>query len=149
MLENILLEYLNRFHYNSISMAIWHGEKGRKSTGGKISLHRKKRKYELGNRPTFATIGKEIRRMVKTKSGKRKVKLASAEFVNVLDKKSNIFKKVKILDVLENAGNPQFVRQKIVTKGCIVKTEIGNARVTSRPAQHGIVNAVLVKENKQ
>ncbi|RLI95711.1 MAG: 30S ribosomal protein S8e, partial [Candidatus Aenigmatarchaeota archaeon] len=55
-------------------------------------------------------------------------------------------KKVKILDVLENPANPQLVRSKIVTKGCIIKTELGNAKVTSRPSQHGIVNAVLIKK---
>ncbi|MEM7825868.1 MAG: hypothetical protein QW412_03355 [Candidatus Aenigmatarchaeota archaeon] len=35
----------------------------------------------------------------------------------------------------------------MVTKGCIIKTEIGNARVTSRPSQDGVVNAVIIEEN--
>ena len=32
-------------------MAVWHGEKGRKLTGGLIKLSRKKRKRELGSLP--------------------------------------------------------------------------------------------------
>ncbi len=126
-------------------MTIWHGESGKKLTGGKIVLHRKKRKYELGGFPTHAVIGKEAKKFVETKSNRIKVKSTSVEFANVLDKKTNAVKKVKILDVIENPANPHYVRQKIITKGTIVKTEIGNARITSRPSQHGIVNATLVE----
>jgi small subunit ribosomal protein S8e len=31
-----------------------------------------------------------------------------------------------------------------VTKGAIIQTEIGKARVTSRPGQSGAINAVLI-----
>ncbi|RLF82243.1 30S ribosomal protein S8e, partial [Thermococci archaeon] len=54
--------------------------------------------------------------------------------------------KVKIISVVENPANRQYVRRNIVTKGAIVQTEIGKALVTSRPGQDGIVNAVLLKE---
>jgi small subunit ribosomal protein S8e len=37
----------------------------------------------------------------------------------------------------------------IVTKGCIVETELGKAKVTSRPSQHGIVNAILVEPKQE
>ena|SRR3972149_10311712 len=126
-------------------MAFWHGEKGKKPTGGKIVLHRKKRKYELGNLPVFTTLGKELRRKLRTKGGGEKTKMFSAEFANVLDPKTKAVKKVKILDVLENPANPHYVRRKIITKGTIVKTEAGKARITSRPSQHGVVNAILIE----
>jgi small subunit ribosomal protein S8e len=125
-------------------LAVWHGEKGKKATGGKIHLARKKRKYELGSLPIHTKIGRERRKLIKTKGGGKKVKAFSVEFVNVLDPKTNITKKVKILSVIENKANPHFVRRGIITKGCVIKTEIGNAKVTSRPSQHGIVNAVLI-----
>jgi small subunit ribosomal protein S8e len=32
----------------------------------------------------------------------------------------------------------------ILSKGAFVKTQIGDAKITSRPAQDGIVNGVLV-----
>ncbi len=124
-------------------MTIWHGEKGKKNTGGKINLHRKKRKYELGSFPVHTKIGSEIRRLVNTKGGGFKIKVSSAEFANVLDPNTKTVKKVKILDVIQNPANPHFVRRKIVTKGALIKTEIGNARITSRPSQDGVVSAVL------
>jgi small subunit ribosomal protein S8e len=129
-------------------MAIWHGEKGRKPTGGLIKLARKKRKYELGSLPVHTKLGKEKRKIVRTKGGGRKVKAFSVEFANVLDPVSNTVKKVKILDIIENPANPHFVRRGIITKGCIIKTEIGNARVTSRPSQHGVVNAIALEKEE-
>ena len=126
-------------------MAFWHGEKGKKPTGGKIVSHRKKRKFELGRLPTYSVIGKESKRFIVTKGKGIKIKSVSVEFANVLDKKSNEVKKVKILGILQNPANPHLVRRGLITKGAIVKTEIGNARITSRPSQHGIVNAILTE----
>lgn len=126
-------------------MVIWHGKKGRKLTGGKINIARKKRKYELGSLPLHTKIGKEKKKIVKTKGGGIKVKTSSVEFTNVLDKKTNTVEKVKILDVIETPSDPHLARRGIITKGTIIKTEIGNARVTSRPSQHGIVNALKIE----
>jgi len=129
-------------------MAVWHGEKGRKRTGGLIQEHRKKRKYELGSLPTHPKMGKEKKEIVRTKGGGKKVRMRMIEFANVLDASKTFVKKVKILDVLENPANPQWTRSKIITKGTIIKTELGNAKVTSRPTQHGVLNAVIVEEKK-
>jgi len=129
-------------------MGIWHGERGRKPTGGLIQPHRKKRKFELGSLPTRPKIGKEKRKVVRTKGGGKKVRLQAIEFANVLDASKTFSKKVKILDVVENPANPQWVRSKTITKGTIIKTELGNARVTSRPSQHGVVNAVILEKEK-
>jgi small subunit ribosomal protein S8e len=130
-------------------MAVWHGERGRKITGGLIQEHRKKRKYELGRLPTHPKIGKEKKEIVRTKGGGKKVRLQQIEFANVLDASKTFVKKVKILDVLENPANPQWTRSKIITKGTIIETELGNAKVTSRPTQHGVVNAVAIQENEK
>lgn len=125
-------------------MVMWHGESGRKFTGGKIRLARKKRKYELGGEPVYPKVGEEDRFAVKTKGGNKKVKLASLSFVNVLDPKNKTAKKVKILDVVTNPANPDLARRKIVTRGAIINTELGKAKITSRPTQHGVANAVLI-----
>ncbi|MEM5832609.1 MAG: 30S ribosomal protein S8e, partial [Candidatus Aenigmatarchaeota archaeon] len=42
---------------------------------------------------------------------------------------------------------PLYERRKIITKGAIIKTEIGLAKVTSRPSQHGVVNAILIQKS--
>ena len=130
-------------------MPLWHGDAGKKPTGGKIKIARKKRKYELGSLPLHTKIGKEKKKIARTKGGGKKIKAVSVEFANVFDPKNKTVKKVKILDVVENKANPHFVRRKIVTKGCIIKTELGNAKVTSRPSQHGVVNAIIVQEKKE
>ncbi|MEM5882895.1 MAG: 30S ribosomal protein S8e [Candidatus Aenigmatarchaeota archaeon] len=128
-------------------MSVWHGEKGRKPTGGLIKLARKKKKYELGSLPTFTKVGKEKRKKVRVRGGNVKIRALSVEFANVFDPKTKTAKKVKVLDVLENKANPHFVRRGIITKGCVIKTEIGKAIVTSRPSQEGVVNALLLEES--
>ncbi|MHA1294432.1 MAG: 30S ribosomal protein S8e, partial [Promethearchaeota archaeon] len=35
-------------------------------------------------------------------------------------------------------------RRHIITKGSIVETELGRARITSRPGQHGVLNGILI-----
>lgn len=129
-------------------MTVWHGRSGRKFTGGKIVIIRKKRKYELGRMPILIKIGKEARSKLRMKGGRIKISATSVDFANVLNPATKTTKKVKIMDVLENPANPQLVRSKIITKGAVIKTELGNARVTSRPSQHGVVNAVIVEEKK-
>ena len=54
-------------------------------------------------------------------------------------------KKVKILKVLENATNNDYQRRGVISKGAILETAEGKCRVVSRPGQHGVVNAILVK----
>ena len=60
----------------------------------------------------------------------------------IIDSKA---KKVKILKVLENATNNDYQRRGVISKGAILETAEGKCRVMSRPGQHGIVNAVLIK----
>ncbi len=127
-------------------MVIWHGESGRRLTGGKIKPARKKKKYELGRETIYPKIGEEVRLNVKTKGGNEKIKAKSLSFVNVLDKKSKTMKKAKIIGVVTNPANSDLARRKVITKGAIVNTEFGKAKITSRPSQHGIANAVLVEQ---
>ena len=52
-------------------------------------------------------------------------------------------KKAKIISVAENKASRHFLRRNIITKGAVIETELGKAKVTSRPGQHGVINAVL------
>ena len=47
--------------------------------------------------------------------------------------------------MVENPSNVNYVRRNIVTKGAVIETSEGRARVTSRPGQTGQVNAVLIE----
>jgi len=45
-----------------------------------------------------------------------------------------------------NGANRNYVRRNIITKGAIIQTTLGKAKVTNRPGQDGSINAVLVAE---
>ena len=127
-------------------MPVWHGDKGKKKTGGKVNLNRRKRKWEMGSNPILTKLGYVKKKIVRTKGGGRKIKALAVSYANVYDTSSKKTKKVKIMDVVKNPANPHFVRRGIVTKGVTIETELGMAKVTSRPSQHNIVSAVLIKE---
>ena len=52
----------------------------------------------------------------------------------------------KIERVIGNPANRHFIRRNILTKGTIIKTDKGKAKITSRPGQDGVINAVKISE---
>jgi small subunit ribosomal protein S8e len=62
-----------------------------------------------------------------------------------VDQESKKVTKSKILKVTKNPANRDYERRGVISKGALVETESGTARVVSRPGQDGVVNAVLVK----
>jgi small subunit ribosomal protein S8e len=127
-------------------MAQWQGRSKRKVSGGRIRLHRKKRTFEIGREKQFTTIGEYKNAKVRTKGDNLKMRLVRTEMANVIDPKTNKTSRVKILTVVENSANPFYVRRNILNKGAIIDTELGKAKVTSRPGQHGMVNAILLSK---
>jgi small subunit ribosomal protein S8e len=114
-----------------------------KITGGRRRPLRSRKKHETNRFPNEALVGEQITitRKVRGKNVKTAIKTIST--VNlVIDSKA---KKVKILKVLENATNNDYQRRGIISKGAILETAEGKCRVMSRPGQHGVVNAVLIK----
>jgi small subunit ribosomal protein S8e len=122
----------------------WQGKSKRKSTGGKLHLHRKRRAHEAGRPAADTTIGESRSKKIRTRGGAVKMRLFRCEFANVTDPKSGTTRKVKVLAVKKNLANPFFARRNITTKGAVLETEIGDAVVTNRPGQEGIVNARLI-----
>ncbi|MFX1395680.1 MAG: 30S ribosomal protein S8e [Promethearchaeota archaeon] len=116
----------------------------RKYTGKKYKHFRKKRKMELARPPIHTTIGKEKKKKQRILGGNVKLKLFSTEFINVTDPNTNKTLKTKIVRFESNEASKDLNRRHILTKGTIVDTEIGKARITSRPGQHGILNGVLM-----
>jgi len=129
-------------------MGTYQGNDLKKPTGGRKGKHRKvKRKYELGRYPTETKLGSnEKKKLQRVRGGNYKVKLLVCTYANVLIRSQGMCKKVKILNVVKNPCNKDYDRRGILTKGAIVSTELGLARVTSRPGQDGVVNAVLIEE---
>ena len=126
-------------------MALWQGRSKRKPSGGMYRPLRKKRKHEIGREVQLATIGKSKTKKVRVRAGSVKIRLLSGEYVNLLNPKTGKVQKVKVVTVIENPSNPHYVQRNIITKGAVLKTELGKARVTSRPGQHGILNAILME----
>lgn len=124
-------------------MAVWQGRSLRKPNGKRIIVACKKLKHELGKQPSDTKLGESKRIVIRTKGGDTKSRLLSEQTANVVDKSGKCHKS-KITTVVENAANPHFVRRNIITKGAIIRTELGNAKVTSRPGQDGVVNAKLI-----
>ena len=125
-------------------MARSHAKSKRKYTGKKYKHFRKKRKREL-ERPSMNTvIGEEKKKNQKTLGGNTKIKLFSTNFINVTDPNTNKTAKVRILGFESNAASKDLNRRHILTKGAVVETEMGNARITSRPGQQGTLNGILI-----
>lgn len=119
----------------------------RKYTGKKYKRFRKKRQRELA-RPSIDTeVGQEKKKKQRTLGGNFKLKLFSTPFANLTNQKTKTTEKVKILKFEENPASKVLSRRHILTKGTIIQTEKGMAKVTSRPGQHGVVNAVLISED--
>jgi small subunit ribosomal protein S8e len=124
-------------------MPVHQGKSKRKLTGAKLRTFRKKRKYEIGREPIETKLGEEKKKKVRVRGGNIKVKLQTTRYVNLTDRGTT--KKVRLLGVEENPANLDFTRRQIITKGSIIQTDMGLAKVTSRPGQDGVINAVTVE----
>ena len=125
-------------------MALWTGRSRRKPTGGRYRPFRKKRKSEIGREQQYAFIGPQKLKLYRTRGHNQKVRILNAEFANVIEPKMGKTTKSKIITVKENSSNPHFVTRNIITRGAVIQTNLGLAKVTSRPGQDGVINAVLV-----
>ncbi|MCD6236183.1 MAG: 30S ribosomal protein S8e [Thaumarchaeota archaeon] len=128
-------------------MTQWHTDlHKRKPTGGRKRPNRKKRKYERGGSPVLTRLGERKLREKRTRGGGVKYALAADIYANVFDPDKKIAQKVKILRLLSNPASRDLERRGVITKGALIETELGKAKVTSRPGQDGVINAVLVKQ---
>ena len=114
-----------------------------KITGGRRHPLRSRRKYEIDRFPTETLSGEQITVTRKVRGKNLKTGIKATNFVNLtIDSKS---KRVKIVRVLENATNNDYQRRGVISKGAILETAEGKCKVISRPGQHGVVNAILIK----
>jgi len=127
-------------------MPQWHGDlHKRKKTGGKKHVFRGKRAFEMGSDPAQTIVGE--RRISKRRGRGGKVKFAalSVNTANVTDPATGKSQKTEIQGVAKNPANVDYQRRGVITKGAILDTPLGQAIVTSRPGQHGVVNALLIQ----
>lgn len=127
-------------------MPQWHGNiHKRKKSGGKKHMFRGKRAFEMGSDPAETIVGERRVSKKRTRGGKSKFAALAVNSVNVTDPATGKSQKTEIRSVVKNPANVDYQRRGVITKGAVVDTPLGQALVTSRPGQHGIVNAVLLQ----
>ena len=90
------------------------------------------------------TLGKLKSKISRRRGGNIKSRILGAKETNTANVTSGKTKKVEILRVVENPANIDYDRRGVITRGTIIETPLGTARVTSRPGQDGLVDSVLV-----
>jgi small subunit ribosomal protein S8e len=130
-------------------MTEWKHKSKRKISGGMRTTRRArdKRLYEKGGVFSETKIGEPKSKTVKGVGSTSKVKLQKTKYANVVDPKTKKTQKMEVVNVKVNEANRVYARRQIMTKGALI--ELGKekimARVTSRPGQSGVVNAILVE----
>jgi len=125
----------------------WHGGlTKRKKSGGKKRASRTKRRHEAGRHPVETILGEMKTKIEKGRSGIVKVKQVSTNMVNVSDPRTGLTERLSILDVVRNPTNVDYNRRGVITKGTIIRTEKGLARIVSRPGQNEVLSAVTYEE---
>ncbi|MBT3404985.1 30S ribosomal protein S8e [archaeon] len=117
--------------------------KGKKITGGKYIKNRKKKSFETAGQKRIVKLGEEKRRTLRTMGGNKKTYSLKNNKINILKDKK--IQKTEIKNVLETPSNRFLARQNILTKGTIVETTLGKAKITNRPSQEGVINGILIE----
>ena len=120
-----------------------HGRSTRRRTGGRRRPKRNKKKHELGRGSTETTVGEPRYRTVNARGNNEKVRALATNKATIAIEGEVVAAEIET--VVENPANPNYARRNIITKGAIIDTSEGRARVTSRPGQTGQVDAVLVE----
>jgi len=130
-------------------MSVWHGNlHKKKASGGRKRAYRIKRKFEEGRFPAETVMGETKKKTVLGRGNCVKVKVLSDKYACVTNLKDGKTEKVEIARVVKNPANVDYNRRGVITKGAVIETSLGLARVTSRPGQDGVINAVLISEGK-
>lgn len=138
--------FKNKIGFPRSVMAILQLRSRRKATGGRYKRVIVKRLARLGGLPTLTKVTeKQKSKTVRVIGGNTKDKLLTASKANLYDPETKKYESADIKNIVENPANRHYVRRNILTKGSIVETNKGKARITSRPGQSIVVNAILVK----
>jgi small subunit ribosomal protein S8e len=131
-------------------LPVYHGRDLRKPSGGLRSRgYKVKRKALTGSSPTLTRFSSGDERVVeRVTGGNVKVRAVRVAEAVVSDPRTGVAKKAKILRVVETPANREYARRNIIVKGTVIETSMGRSVVTSRPAQDGVVNAVIIREEK-
>ena len=130
-------------------MSVWHGGSHKKKlTGGRKRAYRKKRKFERGAFPAETILGERRMKKSRRQGGNVKIRVLSERQANISNPTTGKTENTEIIRVVNNPVNIDYDRRGVITKGTIIETKLGLARVISRPGQHGLINAVLLPKEQ-
>lgn len=114
----------------------------RRATGGRSKPSRGRRAFEKDGYAIEPLVGPSSRRISRKRGGSLSSGLVFSDMANVSDKSGKTVK-TRILRVKKSPANRDYERRGVITKGSLLETDAGEAMVTSRPTDDGVVNAVL------
>lgn len=92
-------------------------------TGGKVNVHIKKRKAELGRPAAMTKMGHKRVRVVRARGGNMKYRALRLDVGNYTWGSENCAKKVRILGVVYNSTNNELVRTNTLVKNMIIQVD--------------------------
>ena len=95
----------------------------RRATGGRMPIHKKKRKFEMGRVPSMTKIGAKRVMFVRGRGGNIKTRALKNDHGNFSWGSEAISCKTRILDTVYNATNNELVRTKTLVKNTIVSID--------------------------
>lgn len=95
----------------------------RRSTGGRMPVHQKKRKFEMARQPSMTKLGAKQVRSVRGRGGNFKHRALRVDVGNYTWASEAFSSKTRILDVVYNATNNELVRTKTIVKNSIVQVD--------------------------
>merc|ERR1712051_950562 len=93
---------------------------GRRATGGRMPIHKKKRKFEMGRVPTMTKLGAKKVINVRGRGNNVKRRALRADNGNFAWGSEAMAAKTRVLDTVYNATNNELVRTKTLVKNAIV-----------------------------
>ena len=118
----------------------------RKASGGRYKQPNQAKSHSRKGKARVVKLGERKTKVVRGMGGSKKIVSLSDNFASVVIKGKA--KKVAIKNVLETPANRFLARQNVLVKGALIETEVGKARITNRPSQEGIIQAVILEEKE-
>jgi small subunit ribosomal protein S8e len=126
-------------------MAIEKSRSLRKASGGRLKPYRKSRQHAKVNRPILTKIGANKTKTIRSAGANKTQKLITANKISVANPKTKTVAMSEIETVVTNAANKNYVQRDIFNKGAVVRTKLGNVKITSRPGKTGTLSGILVE----
>lgn len=112
-------------------------------------MFRGKRAFEMGSDPAQTIVGEKRISVKRGRGGRTKFAALAVNTANVTDPATGKSQKTEIRSVVKNPANVDYQRRGVITKGAVLETPLGQAVVTSRPGQDGVVNAILIQGSQK